>query len=51
MSTADLVLHIGDYIYESAGDGSPDAYGDGRALNRLPLPNKEIVTLSDYRTR
>lgn len=47
----DLAMHIGDYIYESAGDGSKGSYGDGRALNRVPLPNKEIYTLDDYRQR
>lgn len=47
----DLVAHVGDYIYESAGDGSPDAYGDGRSINRVPEPNHEIVTLDDYRKR
>ncbi|PWN87274.1 hypothetical protein FA10DRAFT_297687 [Acaromyces ingoldii] len=50
-SDVDLVAHVGDYIYESAGDGSPDAYGDGRPLNRVPQPNREIVTLDDYRLR
>jgi alkaline phosphatase D len=47
----DMVLHVGDYIYESRGDGSKDSYGDGRPFSRVPQPNKEIVTLSDYRIR
>ena len=47
----DFWLHVGDYIYEGPGDGSPDAYGDGRAIGRVPEPNKEILTLEDYRTR
>lgn len=47
----DYALHLGDYIYESKGDGSSDAYGDGRSIGRVSAPNKEIVTLSDYRTR
>lgn len=42
----DAVLHLGDYIYEYA----PGVYGD-TTLNRKHLPAKEIVTLSDYRTR
>ncbi|UZJ56248.1 hypothetical protein CBS101457_005568 [Exobasidium rhododendri] len=50
-SDVDLVVHVGDYIYEYIGDGSPDAYGDGRPIDRVPLPNKEIVTLDDYRVR
>lgn len=43
----DLVLHLGDYIYEYANG----TYGDGTALGRIPEPNREIVSLSDYRTR
>ncbi len=42
----DAVLHLGDYIYEY-GSGS---YGD-TSLNRINIPNKEIISLSDYRTR
>ena len=52
----DLVLHLGDYIYEYPGRGvsaeeNPDEYGDGRPLGRAPEPPYEIVTLEDYRTR
>jgi alkaline phosphatase D len=43
----DAVLHLGDYLYEYA-NGS---YGDGTALGRVPLPDKEIVSLIDYRQR
>ena len=43
----DAVVHLGDYIYEYA-DG---AYGSGAALNRVPFPNRETVSLSDYRQR
>jgi alkaline phosphatase D len=43
----DAVLHLGDYIYEYANA----KFGDGTALNRVPQPDAEIVTLSDYRTR
>jgi alkaline phosphatase D len=43
----DAVLHLGDYIYEYANE----QYGDGAAIGRVPVPNKEIVTLSDYRQR
>ena len=40
----DAVLHLGDYIYE---------YGPGNAKNvdRRHLPEHEIITLADYRTR
>lgn len=45
----DLVVHLGDYIYEegTGGFGTQDA----GALDRVPFPNKELVTLPDYRTR
>jgi alkaline phosphatase D len=43
----DLVLHLGDYLYEYA-NGS---YGDGTTLDRVPRPNREIVSLADYRER
>lgn len=42
----DAVLHLGDYIYEYG----PGSYGD-TTLNRINIPAKEIITLSDYRTR
>ena len=52
---ADYFVHVGDYIYEARGDGQKVAgentYGDGRALNRVPEPDHEIVTLQDYRLR
>jgi alkaline phosphatase D len=40
------VIHLGDYIYEY-GHGS---YGD-TTIGRLHLPEYEIISLSDYRTR
>lgn len=45
----DVVLHLGDYIYEYG----PDGYGGeiGKKLGRNHYPPKEIVTLSDYRDR
>jgi alkaline phosphatase D len=43
----DLVLYLGDYIYEF-GNGT---YGDGTALGRIPDPDREIITLEDYRRR
>jgi alkaline phosphatase D len=42
----DVVLHLGDYIYEY-GVGS---YGD-TTIHRTHLPAHEIITLQDYRTR
>ena len=42
----DAVVHLGDYIYEYA----PGGYGD-TSLQRLHIPAKELLKLSDYRTR
>jgi alkaline phosphatase D len=40
----DLVVHLGDYIYEGAGTG--------RAANvRRHLPEADLLSLDDYRTR
>lgn len=42
-SDADLVVHLGDYIYE---------YGEGTYGSfRTPAPTGEIISLDDYRTR
>jgi alkaline phosphatase D len=43
----DLVLHLGDYLYEY---GNAD-YGDGTPIGRVPDPVHENVTLDDYRRR
>ena len=45
----DAVLHLGDYLYEYPNS----SYGDGTRFtpSRASRPNKEITTLSDYRTR
>lgn len=43
----DAVLHLGDYIYDYANA----QYGDGTAIHRIPAPDKEILTLQDYRER
>jgi alkaline phosphatase D len=43
----DLVLHLGDYLYEYANA----EFGDGSALDRVPDPEHEILTLEDYRRR
>jgi alkaline phosphatase D len=45
--SVDYVLHLGDYIYEYAnGD-----YGWGQSIGRVPLPDRQIYTLYDYRKR
>jgi alkaline phosphatase D len=43
----DVVLHLGDYLYEY-GNGT---FGDGTQIGRLPVPDRETVTLDDYRQR
>jgi alkaline phosphatase D len=43
----DVVLHVGDYIYEFENG----VYGDGTSLLRIPEPRREAVSLSDYRVR
>jgi alkaline phosphatase D len=48
----DAVLHLGDYLYEYANNhygNRPE--GDGRALGRVPFPDRELLTLDDYRAR
>lgn len=45
----DIVVHLGDYIYEYDEDGYGSA--QGKALGRIHEPRHEIVTLADYRTR
>jgi len=49
-SNADIVVHLGDYIYEYASGG----YGSNETtagLNRQHKPAGEIVSLEDYRAR
>ena len=46
LNNLDAVVHLGDYIYEY----EVGRYGD-TTLGRLHLPNKEIISLQDYRTR
>jgi len=43
----DAILHLGDYLYEYANE----QYGDGTRFGRIPSPNKEMVTLQEYRQR
>jgi alkaline phosphatase D len=50
----DVVLHLGDFIYEfGIGYGSPPTVLEtpGPAIGRSHEPDREIVTLADYRTR
>ena len=43
----DAIVHVGDYIYEF-GEGE---YGAGAAINRIPQPPRESISLADYRAR
>ncbi|WP_017443825.1 alkaline phosphatase D family protein [Gayadomonas joobiniege] len=45
----DILLHLGDYIYEYAADGYATAQAE--ALGRVPVPAGEIISLQDYRMR
>ncbi|EFQ32479.1 PhoD-like phosphatase [Colletotrichum graminicola] len=45
--SVDYVIHLGDYIYEYANG----EYGWGNSLGRIPLPDRQIYTLYDYRKR
>ncbi|KAH7350938.1 phosphodiesterase/alkaline phosphatase D precursor [Rhexocercosporidium sp. MPI-PUGE-AT-0058] len=45
--SVDYVIHLGDYIYEYANG----EYGWGNSIDRIPLPDREICTLYDYRKR
>ncbi|KAJ3254188.1 hypothetical protein HDU77_004174 [Chytriomyces hyalinus] len=46
-TNVDVVLHLGDYIYEYRNG----EYGDGASIGRVPLPDRELLTLEDYRER
>ena len=43
----DAVIHLGDYIYEYRNA----EYGDGRDIGRLPLPDRKLRSLKDFRER
>ncbi|KAH8677650.1 PhoD-like phosphatase [Xylariales sp. PMI_506] len=45
--SVDYVIHLGDYIYEYKNG----EYGWGNSYDRIPLPDREIYTLYDYRKR
>lgn len=49
-SDLDCVLHLGDYVYEYGNQ--PGQYGaDVQAGGRSYVPDTEMITLADYRTR
>ena len=47
----DAVVHLGDYIYEYGAEPGDYGMASGTALNRVPEPAHEIVSLDDYRRR
>ncbi|WP_207420648.1 alkaline phosphatase D family protein [Desertivirga brevis] len=49
-SDADVVVHLGDYIYEY-GAGGYGTNGNTAGLNRTHKPAGEIITLENYRER
>ena len=46
-SNAEVVVHLGDYIYEYQAGG----YGSNTTVNRAHKPSGEIITVADYRER
>lgn len=51
MQELDVVVHLGDYIYEYGAGLNDYGMGNGRLLGRIPEPQHEIVSLRDYRQR
>lgn len=47
----DVVLHLGDYVYEYASFDSPDPDANTYGMVRAYEPQHEILTVADYRTR
>lgn len=45
--SVDYIIHLGDYIYEYKNG----EYGYGQSIGRIPLPDRDIFTLYDYRKR
>ncbi|MEQ1758370.1 MAG: alkaline phosphatase D family protein [Vicinamibacterales bacterium] len=43
----DVILHLGDYIYEFANG----VFGDGTGIGRVHQPDREATSLDDYRGR
>jgi alkaline phosphatase D len=45
----DVVVHLGDFIYEYGVGGYATEYAE--SMDRAPLPATELLTLADYRQR
>ncbi len=48
-SDVDLVVHLGDYIYEYPANGYASSAAE--TLGRVSIPTNELITLADYRLR
>jgi alkaline phosphatase D len=51
LAELDVVLHLGDYLYEYGAMVNDYGMVNGQVLGRIPEPTHEIVSLSDYRLR
>lgn len=51
LDRVDVVVELGDYIYEYGAAEGDYGMASGRRLGRIPEPAHDIVTLADYRTR
>jgi len=49
-SDIDIVVHLGDYIYEQGANGF-GTNANTSSLNRSHKPSHELISLEDYRTR
>ena len=49
-SNADVIIHLGDYIYEY-GEGEYGTNNYTTELDRVHSPSNEIITINDYRER
>lgn len=47
----DLVLHLGDYIYDYGAAADQLGMSIGLKIGRIPRPANETITLADYRGR
>ncbi|QNG48719.1 alkaline phosphatase D family protein [Sphingobium yanoikuyae] len=51
LNQVDLVLHLGDYIYDYGSAPEELGMSVGLKIGRIPTPANETITLADYRER
>lgn len=51
LDRVDLVLHLGDYIYDYGSAPEELGMSVGLKIGRIPTPANETITLADYRER